>query len=416
MCRSFLTRKSNCFGNKKQVLKAHSDVCLFCVVWGRKKCGGWAIEHCFLRYECMRDGMPYIVAGPCSVESRVQLSAVAEALARMPEVSMIRCGVWKPRTRPGGFEGYGETALQWVEEWRRAAAGNPEYGREVKRLRFCCEVALPMHVDLALQYGMDAVWIGARTTASPFMVQELTEALRGTGLPVLVKNAPSPDVRLWMGAIERCRQVGIEDVTAVHRGFDVFRNDSYRNNPLWEVPIELRRAMPEVPILCDPSHIAGRKEPIAALSQTALDLGFDGLMVEVHPMPTEALTDARQQLTPDELAVMIGGLVMRSTDSVLADEELRVLREQIDSLDSEVLQLLSARFAVSRQIARIKMEGNLAVFQPKRWDALLHQRMESAQQLGLDAEFVKGVFEKIHAESVRVQEEAMEKLRVEKSQ
>ena len=361
----------------------------------------------------MRESVPYIVAGPCSVESREQLSAVAGALARMPLVRMVRCGVWKPRTRPGGFEGYGETALQWIEEWRRTAADNPEYGSKVARLRFCCEVALPMHVDLALQYGMDAVWIGARTTASPFMVQELTEALRGTGMPVLVKNAPSPDVRLWMGAIERCRQVGIEDVTAVHRGFDVFRNDSYRNNPLWEVPIELRRALPEVPILCDPSHIAGRREPIAALSQTALDLGFDGLMIEVHPRPAEALTDSCQQLVPEELAAMLGGLVVRSTDSVVADEELRVLREQIDSLDHEALQLLAARFAVSRQIARIKKEENLAVFQPKRWDALLRQRMESAQQLGLDDLFVKGIFEKIHAESVRVQEEAMEKLRVE---
>ena len=172
------------------------------------------------------------------------------------------------------------------------------------------------------------------------MVQELTEALRGTGLPVMVKNAPSPDVRLWMGAIERCRQVGLTDLTAVHRGFDVFRNDGYRNNPLWEVPIELRRTMPEVPILCDPSHIAGRREPIAALSQTALDLGFDGLMIEVHPQPSVALTDAGQQLSPAELAVLIGGLVMRSTDSVVADEELRLMREQIDQIDGEVLRLL----------------------------------------------------------------------------
>ena len=249
------------------------------------------------------------------------------------------------------------------------------------------------------------MWIGARSTASPFVVQELTEALRGTGLRVMVKNAPSPDVRLWMGAIERCQQVGLVDVWAVHRGFDVFRNDAYRNNPLWEVPIELRRQMPEVPILCDPSHIAGRREPIAALSQTAMDLGFDGLMIETHPRPEEALTDAGQQLTPEALSLLLDGIVLRSTDSVVADEELRLLREQIDHLDSRLLQLLAARFDVSRQIARVKAQGNLAVFQPKRWDALLRHRIETGQEIGLDEGFVKGIFEKIHAESVRVQEE-----------
>ncbi len=355
----------------------------------------------------MSKGVPYIVAGPCSVESYGQMLSVAEALARIPQVRMMRCGVWKPRTRPGGFEGLGESALRWIADIReRMDTVRKECGGE--RLPVCCEVALPEHVELALRYGMDALWLGARTTASPFMVQELTEALRGTGIPMMVKNAPSPDVRLWMGAIERCRQVGVEDIKAVHRGFDLFNNEGFRNSPLWEVPIELRRQMPEVPILCDPSHIAGRTEPIATLSQTALDLGFDGLMIETHSAPDEALTDAGQQLSPGQLEVLLKGLVMRSTDSVVADEELRMLREQIDQIDSQALQLLAARSRVAERIAYVKRNGNLAVFQPKRWDALLKQRMETGKELGLDEEFVKGIFEKIHTESVRVQEQTME--------
>lgn len=357
--------------------------------------------------------MPYIVAGPCSVEGREQIASVALALARLPQVSMVRCGVWKPRTRPGGFEGHGEVALQWIAECRAAVdAVREENGGG--RLLFCCEVARPEHVETVLRYGIDAVWIGARSTASPFVVQELTEALRGTKLPVMVKNAPSPDVRLWMGAMERCRQVGVEDLKAVHRGFDVYRNDGYRNNPLWEIPIELRRLMPDVPILCDPSHIAGRREPLAALSQTAMDLGFDGLMIETHPKPEKALTDAGQQISPDELAVLLAGLVMRSTDSRVADEELRLLREQIDYIDKDVLRLMSARFEVARQIARVKEEDNLAVFQPKRWDTVLRQRMEAAERQGVDPAFVKALFEKIHAESVRVQEQEIGKKNVEK--
>ena len=361
----------------------------------------------------MSIGMPYIVAGPCSVEGREQIASVALALARLPQVSMVRCGVWKPRTRPGGFEGHGEVALQWIAECRAAVdAVREENGGG--RLLFCCEVARPEHVETVLRYGIDAVWIGARSTASPFVVQELTEALRGTKLPVMVKNAPSPDVRLWMGAMERCRQVGVEDLKAVHRGFDVYRNDGYRNNPLWEIPIELRRLMPDVPILCDPSHIAGRREPLAALSQTAMDLGFDGLMIETHPKPEKALTDAGQQISPDELAALLAGLVMRSTDSRVADEELRLLREQIDYIDKDVLRLMSARFEVARQIARVKEEGNLAVFQPKRWDTVLRQRMEAAERQGVDPAFVKVLFEKIHAESVRVQEQEIGKKNVDK--
>lgn len=338
---------------------------------------------------------PIIVAGPCSVESRSQLRAAVEALAGMPQVRMVRCGVWKPRTRPGRFEGLGTEALAWIAEMKKEHPG----------VRFCCEVARPEHVEEALRHGIDALWIGARTTANPFMVQELTEALRGTEVSLLVKNAPSPDVDLWIGAIERCRQVGLQDLTAVHRGFDVFHNRVYRNTPLWEVPIELRRRMPEIPILCDPSHITGRTEGIEEVSQTALDLGFDGLMIEVHPHPEEALTDGRQQITPEALEALLHRLVVRQTDSNATDTRLSLLRGEIDSLDHQLLQLLAERFEVSRQIAEVKRKDNMAIFQPQRWEKVLEDRLGMAQTLGLSAEFTKELYEKIHAESIRVQRE-----------
>lgn len=344
---------------------------------------------------------PLVVAGPCSVESRAQLVEVTGALCALPQVRLIRCGVWKPRSRPGGFEGLGEQALRWMAETKASAADD-------KRPRYACEVATPEHVEAVLRHGIDAVWIGARTTANPFMVQELAEALRGTGMSVMVKNAPSPDVRLWMGAIERCLKAGLDDVAAVHRGFDLFHNASFRNLPLWEVPIELRRSMPGLPILCDPSHIAGSREPLPSLSQMAMDLGFDGLMVETHPRPDEALTDADQQLTPAQLSGLISGLLLRQTDTEKADQELRLLRLQIDQADQELLRLLAVRLDVVRQIAEVKSQSNWAVFQPKRWEALLSNRLEAARGLGLCDDFVKELFEKIHAESVRVQEAMME--------
>lgn len=327
------------------------------------------------------------------MESHEQLGEVVQALSRVPQVTMVRCGVWKPRTHPGVFDGKGEEALRWVAELKGW----------YPRLRFCCEVARAEHVELALRYGMEGVWIGARTTANPFAVQEVTEAMRGCDVTVMVKNAPSPDVQLWLGAVERCRQVGLKDIVAVHRGFDLFRNGDYRNSPLWEVPIELRRLVPELPILCDPSHIAGRREPIGMLAQTAMNLGFDGLMVEVHPHPDEAYTDAGQQITPAELERLLKTLVVRQTDSAMADGQLQRLREEIDLLDNQLLQLLMARLEVAGEIAKVKERDNLAVYQPKRWEQLLQQRRQAATELGLDPDFVEEIFETVHAESVRVQ-------------
>ena len=346
-----------------------------------------------VRYIDMDTKRPYVVAGPCSGESREQLGEVVQALERVPQVQMVRCGVWKPRTHPGVFEGCGEEALQWMAELKG----------EHPALRFCCEVAKAEHVEMALRYGVDAMWIGARSTAKPFVVQEVTEAMRGCRVTVLVKNAPNLDVQLWLGAVERCRQVGLEDVVAVHRGFDVFKNGGYRNSPLWEIPIELRRLEPRLPILCDPSHIAGRREPIQMLAQTAMNLGFDGLMVEVHPHPDKAYTDASQQITPEELEKILDSLVVRQTDSTMADGQLQRLREEIDVLDGQLLQVLAARLGVAAEIAKVKEKGNLAVYQPKRWEHLLQQRKMTAAELGLVPEFVEDIFEKIHAESVRVQ-------------
>ena len=334
-----------------------------------------------------------IIAGPCSVESCEQLLDVSAALADMPQVGMIRAGVWKPRTRPGGFEGLGAPALKWMQELQK------EYGKP-----FCCEVARPEHVELCLRYGVGNVWLGARTTANPFMVEELCEALRGSDIHVMVKNPMNPDVRLWLGAIERLQQCGITVTAAIHRGFSMYDNRGYRNDPLWEVPMELRRLRPELPLLCDPSHIAGRSDMVSSVAQAAMQLGFDGLMVEVHPHPASALTDAQQQLTPSALAELISTLPKPAAAQPAAPD-LSALRSRIDELDHELLRLLAERMDVSRRISTLKREAGMSVYQPKRWEAVLADRLQQAEGLALDQAFVKELLEKIHGESVRVQME-----------
>ncbi|MBR4738388.1 MAG: bifunctional 3-deoxy-7-phosphoheptulonate synthase/chorismate mutase type II [Bacteroidales bacterium] len=333
-----------------------------------------------------------IIAGPCSVESREQLREVTAALSQLPQVRLIRGGVWKPRTRPGAFEGLGEPALKWMQEL------SAEYGVD-----YCCEVARPEHVELCLQHGIRTVWFGARTTGNPFMVEELCEALRGSGMSVLVKNPTSPDVRLWLGAIERLQTVGIGNITAVHRGFAMYHNQGYRNAPLWEVPLELRRELPDLPILCDPSHIGGRADMVAPLAQAAMQLDYDGLMVEVHPHPETAWSDSGQQLTVDELRQLLSAIETRPTP--MADETTRLapLREEIDTVDHELLTLMARRMELSRQIAGIKREQGMTVYQSKRWDAVMDDRLRLGATLGLNEEFTKELLEKIHAESVRVQ-------------
>lgn len=344
---------------------------------------------------------PFIIAGPCSVESREQLLAVSEALCRMPRVRMIRGGVWKPRTRPGGFEGLGEPALRWMKEISdsslRMVDGSP--------VRFCCEVARPEHAELCLQYGIQTVWIGARTASNPFMVEEISEALRGSGIQVMVKNPVSPDLRLWLGAIERMQQAGIQHVAAVHRGFSIYhwRNAQqvYRNDPLWEVALELRRQRPDIPVICDPSHIGGNSRLVAPLALAAVQLDYDGLMLEVHPSPADALTDGAQQLTPAELSTLLSTLPYTSGHGNPAS--LEPLRKQIDDIDHELLGLLSRRMNLSRQIAHIKREQQLTVYQAKRWEEVMHDRLQLAAELGLSTAFVEELLEKIHGESIRIQ-------------
>lgn len=364
----------------------------------------------FANHFMEQNDKPFIIAGPCSVESREQLLAVSEALCRMPRVRMIRGGVWKPRTRPGGFEGLGEPALRWMKEISdsplRMADGQP--------VRFCCEVARPEHVALCQQYGIQTIWLGARTTANPFMVEEISEALRGSDMQVMVKNPMSPDVKLWLGAIERLKQVGINHLTAIHRGFSMYRNprntttptepSSYRNAPLWEVPLQLRRACPDLPLLCDPSHIGGTSQLIEPLSISAMQLEYDGLMVEVHPHPADALTDGPQQLTPDAFATLITHLAdFLEHQPTSTDARLIPLRQQIDDIDHELLRLLAQRMELSKQIATVKHERQMTVYQVDRWNAVMDDRLQLASQLHLDADFVKEMLNTIHHQSLKVQ-------------
>lgn len=336
---------------------------------------------------------PFFVAGPCSAESREQLREVTMALKAIEHVRLIRVGVWKPRTRPGGFEGIGEPALGWMQQ----LAG--ETG-----VSYCCEVARPEQAELCLRYGIKDVWIGARTTTNPFMVEELCSALRGTDMSVMVKNPVCPDVRLWIGAIERLRQAGVRRLMAIHRGFSMYDNQGYRNAPLWEVPLELRREMPDLPILCDPSHIGGRRDLVDPLATAAMQLDYDGLMVEVHPHPDEALTDAQQQITPAELATLASRWhTGRPTANGSLEVTLSPMRQRIDDIDHDIINLLAQRMECSRSIAAVKRDAGMPVYQPSRWADVVSDRLRAAKVLGLEETFVKEMMEKIHAESVRVQ-------------
>ncbi|MBO4370343.1 MAG: bifunctional 3-deoxy-7-phosphoheptulonate synthase/chorismate mutase type II [Paludibacteraceae bacterium] len=332
---------------------------------------------------------PIVIAGPCSAETEEQVMETAKQLAER-NVKIFRAGIWKPRTKPGGFEGIGVDGLKWLQRVKA------ETGMYVST-----EVATEKHVFEALKHNVDILWIGARTSANPFAMQEIADALKGVDIPVLVKNPVNPDIELWIGALERLNNAGIKRLGAIHRGFSTYDKKIYRNQPQWNLPIELRRRLPNLPIICDPSHIGGKRELIAPLCQQAMDLGFDGLIVESHCNPDKAWSDASQQVTPAILEYILNMLVIRDTQQ--STENLAELRKQIDSIDNDLLEMLAKRMRVSREIGTYKKEHNVQVLQAERYDEIMQKRVILGETLGMSGEFVKTYLEAVHAESVRQQ-------------
>lgn len=341
------------------------------------------------------DSRPMVIAGPCSAETEEQTLNTARQL-HAQGIKIFRAGVWKPRTKPGGFEGNGEIALEWMKEVKK------ETGMYVST-----EVATAKHVELALKYGVDLLWVGARTTADPFAVQEIADTLKGVDVPVLVKNPVNPDLELWIGALERLNNAGITQLGAIHRGFSSYDKKLYRNLPQWHIPIELHRRLPELPIVCDPSHISGRRDLIAPLCQQAMDLQFDGLIVESHCDPDKAWSDASQQVTPDVLSLILDNLVVRTTNA--STENINALRKQIDEIDMSILEILAKRMRISREIGQYKKEHDIAILQSQRYDEIISKRVADGKSMSMGEEFLNTVFEAIHEESVRQQMEIMNK-------
>lgn len=334
---------------------------------------------------------PLIIAGPCSAETEEQVMNTARELARNG-IKIFRAGIWKPRTKPGGFEGIGVEGLEWLKRVK-AETG----------MLTATEVATRQHVEAALNAGVDILWIGARTSANPFAMQEIADSLAAAkiDIPVLIKNPVNPDLELWIGALQRIYNAGIRRLGAIHRGFSSYGKHLYRNLPQWHIPIELRRRMPNLPIICDPSHIGGKRELVAPLSQQALDMGFDGLIIESHCEPDCAWSDKAQQVTPDVLNFILNTLVLR--DSTVTTESLTLLRQQIDELDNELLEVLNKRMRVSREIGQYKKEHRMPVLQIGRHDHIMQTRAKLAEEMGMSGEFMKTVLAAIHEESVRQQ-------------
>ena len=338
---------------------------------------------------------PIIIAGPCSAETEEQVMQTATELANRG-IRIFRAGIWKPRTKPGGFEGVGEPGLAWLQRVKQ------ETGMYVTT-----EVATAKHVEAALNAGMDMLWIGARTCANPFAMQEIADALAGGDIPVLVKNPVNPDLELWIGGMERLNNAGVKRMAAIHRGFSSYDKKIYRNLPQWHIPIELRRRIPNLPIFCDPSHIGGKRELIASLSQQAMDLGFDGLIVESHCNPDCAWSDAAQQVTPDVLAYILNLLVIRKEKQ--STENLNELRTQIDECDNNIIEILAKRMRICREIGTFKKEHAMTILQTGRYNEILEKRGAQGELCGMSADFMRTIFEAIHGESVRQQMEIINK-------
>ena len=338
---------------------------------------------------------PLVIAGPCSAETEEQVMNAATQLAKNG-IKIFRAGIWKPRTKPGGFEGVGVEGLGWLQRVKQETG-----------MYTSTEVATAKHVEEALKAGVDLLWIGARTSANPFAMQEIADSLKGVDIPVLVKNPVNPDLELWIGGMERLNNAGITRLGAIHRGFSTYEKKIYRNLPQWHIPLELRRRYPNLPILCDPSHIGGKRELIAPLCQQAMDLNFDGLIVESHCNPDKAWSDASQQVTPDSLEYILDMLVIR--DAAHSTEDLGQLRKQIDICDDNLIQELAKRMRVAREIGTFKKEHGVTVFQNNRYNEILEKRAAQAEQCDMSGEFMKKIFEAIHEESVRQQMEIINK-------
>lgn len=339
---------------------------------------------------------PIIIAGPCSAESEKQMLDTAMGLSR--SVKIFRAGVWKPRTRPNAFEGAGTKGLVWLKKVK-----------EETGMFTATEVANVKHVYEALKYGVDILWIGARTTANPFAVQEIADSLKDLDICVLVKNPVNPDLDLWIGAIERLNSAGITKLGAIHRGFSTYDKSRFRNKPQWQIPIELKRRIPDLPLLNDPSHIAGNRELVDNIAQKAMDLNFDGLIIESHNDPDNAKSDAKQQLNPEELNTLIDNLILRSSNGTNGNIELDLLREQIDIFDDELMNILENRMKVVSSIGKYKLEKNITILQSSRWNEIIQKRLDQGDSKGLSNEFISLIFKGIHQEAINHQTRIMNK-------
>ncbi|MBC8314729.1 MAG: bifunctional 3-deoxy-7-phosphoheptulonate synthase/chorismate mutase type II [Bacteroidales bacterium] len=357
-----------------------------------------------LNIEPLHDWMPCgtkpcIIAGPCSAETEEQVIDTAKKLVKIPMVKVLRAGLWKPRTRPGAFEGVGDKGLKWLQRVQ-AETG----------LKVTTEVANPVHVEKAMKAGIDILWLGARTVVNPFSVQEISEALKGVDIPIMIKNPLNPDLTTWMGALERISKVGIRKLVAIHRGFSFYQHSPFRNDPMWEIPIELKRLFPELPVIVDPSHICGTRDLLLSVSQRAIDLEMTGLMIEVHNRPKEALTDRQQQITPEHLTSLLSKLIIR--EPIGSDEFqnlLEELRSEIDKIDQQLIDILARRMTIVEEIGKYKKANKITILQLKRWNQIFSERIHTGQELGLSKEFIMKLLEAVHEESIQKQIDVMNK-------
>ena len=349
----------------------------------------------------MKVDRPLIISGPCSAETEDQMVATAKQIATTGKVHVLRAGIWKPRTRPGQYEGAGDIGLQWLLQAKKETG-----------LPVTTEVATAAHVEAALKAGVDILWVGARTTVNPFSVQEVADALKGVDIPVMVKNPVNPDLELWIGALERLNRAGIKKLVAIHRGFSSFEKGPFRNLPMWDIAIELKTRYPELDMICDPSHIAGNRDLIALIAQKALDLDMAGLMIESHINPDEAWSDAKQQVTPSVLGRIIDGLVVRtvSSSNKAFKDTLSILRDQIDHLDDEIMTRMASRMKISEKIGQYKKENNVTILQVNRWDEIVQTRVGMAKAMGLDEGFMRDFLRLLHHESIQIQTRVMNKM------